>query len=74
MVLPFDPIEIINIKEMGNLSAITACDELKIVSQNDKEKLKIAKEKVYKLGFYDGIFLVEEYKGKKVNEVKNEIR
>jgi hypothetical protein len=32
MVLPFDPIEIINIKEMGNLAAITACDELKIVS------------------------------------------
>jgi len=33
-----------------------------------------AKEKVYKLGFYDGVFLVEEFKGKKVNEVKQEIK
>jgi len=32
MVLPFDPVEIINIKEMGNLSAIAACDEFKIQS------------------------------------------
>jgi len=32
MVLPFEPVEIINIKEMGNLSAVFACDEFKIVS------------------------------------------
>ena len=29
-------------------------------------QLKNAKEKCYKLGFYDGVFLVDEYKGKKV--------
>jgi len=33
-----------------------------------------AKEKVYKLGFYDGVFIVEDYKGKKVCEVKTEIK
>ena len=32
MVLPFEPVEIINIKDLGNLSAITVCDEFKIVS------------------------------------------
>lgn len=32
MVLPFEPIEIINIESMGNLSAIAACEEFKIVS------------------------------------------
>jgi len=30
-------------------------NELKIQSQNDKEKLQIAKEKVYLKGFYDGV-------------------
>lgn len=33
-----------------------------------------AKEKVYKLGFYDGVFVVESYKGKKVCDVKIEIK
>jgi hypothetical protein len=32
MVLPFEPVEIINIKDLGNLSAIAVCDEFKIVS------------------------------------------
>jgi len=33
------------------------CDELKIQSQNDKEKLQIAKEKVYLKAFYEGVSL-----------------
>ena len=33
MVLPFEPIPIINIPEYGDLSAIYACDKLKIQSQ-----------------------------------------
>jgi len=31
------------------MGAVTVCDELKILSQNDKEKLQIAKEKMYVL-------------------------
>lgn len=32
-------------------------NELKIQSQNDKEKLQIAKEKVYLKAFYEGVSL-----------------
>ena len=61
-----DPIPIIDIPELGNLSAIKLCDELGIKSHLEKEKLTEAKEKVYTKGFYSGLMLVEQFKGIKI--------
>ncbi|CAH8449805.1 unnamed protein product [Heterobilharzia americana] len=74
MVLPFEPVPIIDTPDLGNLPAVTIVDQLKIQSQNDREKLQEAKEKVYRVGFYDGVMLVDKYKGMKVNAVKKLIQ
>uniref|UniRef100_A0A671S1A9 Leucine--tRNA ligase, cytoplasmic n=1 Tax=Sinocyclocheilus anshuiensis TaxID=1608454 RepID=A0A671S1A9_9TELE len=67
-------VPIIEIPGYGNMSAPLVCDELKIQSQNDREKLAEAKEKVYLKGFYEGIMLVEGFKGQKVQDVKKPIQ
>ncbi|GBP07012.1 Leucine--tRNA ligase, cytoplasmic [Eumeta japonica] len=74
MVLPYNPVPILEIPEFGNLSAVYVYDQLKIQSQNDKEKLTQAKEMVYLKGFYDGVLLVGEFKGKKIQDVKKNIQ
>ncbi|KAK1314731.1 hypothetical protein QJS10_CPA06g01345 [Acorus calamus] len=61
---------IINIPEFGDKAAEKVCIDLKIKSQNDKEKLAEAKRLTYLKGFTEGTMLVGEFKGRKVQEVK----
>lgn len=74
MVLPYDPVPIIDIPEYGNLAAVLICEKLKITSQNDRVKLDEAKKEVYLKGFYDGVMLVGAYKGKKTSDVKKQLQ
>ena len=56
MVLPFDPVPIITIPDFGDLAAVTVVDQLKIQSQNDRDKLAEAKEMVYLKVYYLTLF------------------
>ncbi|XP_041972979.1 leucine--tRNA ligase, cytoplasmic isoform X2 [Aricia agestis] len=74
MVLPFKPVPILEIPEFGNLAAVHVYNKFKIQSQNDKDKLIQAKELVYLKGFYDGVLLVGEFKGSKIQDVKKKLQ
>ncbi|CAF1142501.1 unnamed protein product, partial [Didymodactylos carnosus] len=74
MVTDYNPVPIIELQPYGRLSAVTICEQLKIHSQNDRDKLLEAKEKIYLKSFYDGVLLVGEHKDKKVCDAKKLIR
>ncbi|KAJ3319550.1 cytosolic leucyl tRNA synthetase, partial [Blyttiomyces sp. JEL0837] len=70
-VEPFMPPKpIIQTPNYGNLAAVTAVQKHNIKSQKDKAQLALAKEDVYKEGFYSGVMLVGQFKGKQVLEAK----
>src|SRR5437763_1481090 len=74
MVLPYDPISIIELEPYGHLAAPTICSQMKIYSQNDRDKLLEAKEKIYTKSFTDGILLVGKYANTKVCDAKKLVR
>ncbi len=74
MIVPFNPVPIIELQPYGRLSAPALCVQLKIQSQNDRDKLQEAKEQIYLKSFYEGVLVVGEYANTKVCDAKKLIR
>lgn len=66
----FDVIPIIEIPGYGDKAAVKLCEDYKIQSQNDRDKLADAKHEVYLKGFETGVMLVGKYKGLLVKQAK----
>jgi leucyl-tRNA synthetase len=70
------PIPIIKTKGYGEFPAKEICDKLNINSQEDEEKLEIAKKEIYKTGFHTGIMRDNcgNYSGMKVEQAKEKMK
>ncbi len=70
------PISIIKSKDFGEFPAINICKKYCITSQDDIEKLELAKKEVYKKGFHTGVLLPScgEFAGMKVEDAKNKMK
>jgi leucyl-tRNA synthetase len=71
-----DPITIIDVEGFGINPAKEVCDELGIKNQNEKEKLDMATDIVYKKEFHTG-YLNEKcgiYAGIKISDIKDEVK
>lgn len=66
----FDPVPIIEIEGMGDVSAQFAVEELKIQSHKDSAKLDEAKNKCYQAAFDKGIMKVSPWAGEPVEKAK----
>ncbi|WVF70246.1 leucine-tRNA ligase [Kwoniella sp. CBS 6097] len=69
-----DPIPVLKTPKYGDMAAEVLCNELKIQSQRDKDKLAQAKDLTYKEGFYNGVMTVGDFKGEPVAEAKPKVR
>ncbi|KAK9480881.1 hypothetical protein V1514DRAFT_361632 [Lipomyces japonicus] len=69
-----EPVPIITTPNYGDLTAVALVKEFKIQSPKDKDALAKAKEIAYKEAFYQGIMLIGDYKGDKVEVAKNKVK
>ncbi len=70
------PIPIIDSPGWGDLPAVKICEEMKIESQRDREKLEEAKKVIYKSGYYTGVMNENagEFAGMKVEKAKDLVK
>ena len=65
---------IIKTPTYGDLTAPFLVKKLKIASPKDTKQLEEAKELAYKEGFYQGVMVIGEFKGEKVEVAKPKVR
>ncbi|MDV3103193.1 leucine--tRNA ligase [Thermococcus waiotapuensis] len=64
-------ISLIKLEGYGEFPAVEEAQRLGVKSQKDREKLEEATRNIYKAEYHKGIFKVEPYAGKPVQEVKD---
>lgn len=72
--IDMEMIPIIETEKYGNLTAKALCEEMKIQSPKDTNKLAEAKKIAYKEDFYNGTMIYGKYKGDKVEVAKNKVK
>jgi leucyl-tRNA synthetase len=73
-VKDFNPIPIISCPTLGDICAKTTCEEFKVQSHKDVDKLELAKNKCYQEGFDHGVMLVGICEGQKVQDCKQTVK
>jgi len=71
-IMLIKPIAIID-TDIGDMPAVSICEQMKIANQKDRVKLEEAKKIVYKKGFYEGVMKKNcgPYAGLKVEKAKD---
>ncbi len=64
-------ISLIELEGYGEFPAVEEAEKLGVRDQKDEEKLEQATKNIYKAEFHKGVFKIEPYKGKPVQEVKD---
>ncbi|CCW61838.1 unnamed protein product [Phytomonas sp. EM1] len=69
-VLPFLPVPIIEVPELGTNCAEVMCERLRVNGPNATEPLEEAKRVCYQLGFYQGVMVAGPFTGERVADAK----
>jgi len=69
-----EPIPTLSTPSYGDLTAKALVEKMKINSPKDVKQLAEAKELAYKEGFYQGVMVIGDYKGQKVEDCKVKIK
>jgi len=76
LVASVEPVAIIRSEGWGLLPAVEICKKMAIRDQHDREKLDLAKEEIYRSGYYTGVMLehIPVYGGMRVEEAKELVK
>ncbi len=76
LVASVEPVAIIRSEGWGPLPAVEICGKMGIRDQHDREKLELAKEEIYRSGYYTGVMLesIPAYGGMRVEEAKELVK
>lgn len=70
-----DPIPVLQTPDYGTMSAPRVLEQvMRMKNKTEEEKMSIAHDICYKQGFYKGIMIIGPFKGRKVQEAKEEMK